>query len=114
MTVAATDTAPELDKLSERDVAALTEYMTVLGDVGRARDADGLFLVVAESGHEYLVDAASGACECDDAFYRDPDGGCKHVRRVAFATGRRAIPRWVDRDGVDPQLGIHVSEVADR
>jgi len=35
MTVAATDTAPELDKLSERDVAALTEYMTVLGDVGR-------------------------------------------------------------------------------
>jgi hypothetical protein len=97
--------------LDRRDAAALTEYMIVLEDVGDAREADSLYVVVAQSGREYTVDAETGACECDDAFYRDPDGGCKHVRRVAFATGRCEIPAWVDRSRVDPQLGIHVDDV---
>jgi len=102
------DTEPLRD-LDRRDVAALTEYMTVLEDVGEARGAEGLYTVVAQSGHTYLVDVETGACECDDAFYRDPDGGCKHVRRCEFATGRRTIPAWVDRSRVDPQLGLHVT-----
>ena len=90
--------------LAERDVRALTECMSVLDDVGRARDAPGLFLVVT-GGESYLVDAETGACECDDSFYRTPDGGCKHARRVAFATGERAIPAWADPSAVDPLLG---------
>jgi hypothetical protein len=34
---------------------------------------------------------------------------CKHAARVAFATGQRSIPTWVDRDAVDPVLGEHTS-----
>ncbi|MFC6724993.1 hypothetical protein ACFQE1_11545, partial [Halobium palmae] len=61
--------------------------MSVLENVGRAAGAEDLYAVVTESGSEYLVDARTGACECADAEYRAPEGGCKHVRRVAFATG---------------------------
>jgi len=102
------DTEPLRDR-ADREISALTEYMTVLEDVGRARDADGLYVVVAESGREYLVDVRQGACECDDAFYRDVT--CKHQYRAAYATGRREIPAWVDRSRVDPQLGLHVDDV---
>lgn len=34
---------------------------------------------------------------------------CKHVRRVAFATGARAIPAWVTPADVDAHLGMHVA-----
>ena len=99
--------------LDDRDVSALTEIMTVLEDVGRVRDADGLYLVVTESGGSYTVDAHAGACECPDAEHRQPDGGCKHVRRVTFATGARSVPAWVDPDAVDTRLGEHVTASAD-
>ena len=95
--------------LDERDVRALTEYFTVLNDVGRVRGADGLYLVVSQSGSEYLVDYRTERCMCPDAEHRNPEGGCKHVRRVAFATGDRSVPA-VDVD-VDPQLGAHVEPV---
>lgn len=91
--------------LEPRDVRALTEYLTVLEDAGRARGAADLYLVVSQSGREYLVDARTDACECPDAEHRRPDGGCKHVRRVAYATGARPVPAL---DGVDEQLGAHV------
>lgn len=104
-TAADESTAHDHD-LDARDARALTEYMTVLDDLGRARDADGLYVVVSQSGSEYLVDADTGACECPDAEYRDMR--CKHVRRVAFATGARPIPTWTDRDALDDQLGAHV------
>lgn len=90
--------------LDERDVRALTEYLTVLDDLGRACGADGLYLVVSQSGGEYLVDARGGACECPDHEHRG--ARCKHLRRVAFATGARPVPDGVD--GADPQLGLHV------
>lgn len=98
--------ASRLD-LEERDVRALTEYLTALEDVGPARGAEELYLVVSQSGREYLVDAEQGACACDDFRYRGTE--CKHVRRVAFATGRRAIPTAaaIELD-VDPSLGEHL------
>ena len=92
--------------LDERDVRALTEYLTVLADVGRVRGADDLFLVVSESGSEYLVDARGGRCDCPDAEHRG--ARCKHLRRVALATGARPVPVGADSLGVDPQLGMHV------
>jgi hypothetical protein len=95
-------------ELDERDVRALTQYLTVLDDVDLARDAEDLYAVVSESGKQYLVDAREGSCTCPDATHRDPDGGCKHVRRVAFVTGEREIPAWVDRDDLDDQFGAHV------
>ena len=99
-------TAVDTVGLEVRDVRALTEYLTILEDVGRVRGAENLFLVVSESGSEYLVDRRSSRCGCPDAEHRDPDGGCKHVRRVAFATGARPVPAGLQ--GVDPQLGAHV------
>lgn len=78
--------------LDERDRRALTEYLTVLENIGRAKDAPGLYLVVSHSGREYLLDMVTGACECADSAYRRPDGGCKHVRRVSFEIGQRQVP----------------------
>ena len=86
--------------LEDRDVRALTEYITTLplgGDV---------YSVTTESGSEYRVDAREGRCTCPDHQYRKVR--CKHIRRVAFATGARPIPEWADTDEVDAQLGQHV------
>lgn len=94
------------DQLSDRDRRALSQYLTVLEDIDRVRGADDLYLVVSESGSEYLVDMQEGACECDDHRYRGSK--CKHARRIEFATGSRPVPGNADVE-VDPQLGEHVS-----
>lgn len=92
--------------IEPRDASALTEYLTVLPEHGPAKDTDGLFMVVSESGSEYLVDARDDVCECPDYQYREAH--CKHLRRVEYATGKRAIPAWIDPTAVDTQLGSHV------
>lgn len=100
-----------VESLDERDARALTEYMSVLDNVGRARDAPGFYTAVGQNGGTYLVDVETGSCECPDHEYRAESlgpNGCKHERRVAFATGERSIPAWVDRDEIDPHLGEHV------
>jgi hypothetical protein len=92
--------------LPKRAVRALTEYMTVLPETGRVRDADDLYLVVSESGSEYLVDTRESRCDCPDAEYNlEPDECCKHERRVNYATDNTPIPSWVATDAIDPQLG---------
>jgi hypothetical protein len=95
---ATTDATP----LDDRDVRALTRRMSVLDDVGRVKDASMLYLVVSESGSEYLVDLYQESCECPDARYRDVR--CQHIRRVEFHTGERKIPAWADRSAIDPFL----------
>ena len=96
----------ELSTLDERDVKALTQYLTVLDSIGRVRDADGLYLVVSQCGSEYMVDTHDGTCECPDSRYRGVR--CKHRRRVAFATGERPIPPGVKPRAIDENLGAHV------
>jgi hypothetical protein len=86
-------------ELDARDVRALTERMSVLDDVGPARGADGIFRVVSQSGSTYTVDLQLGACSCPDSERRNPDGGCKHVRRAAFATGERGVNVVPERVG---------------
>ncbi len=83
----------EEDDPNNRTVRALTEVMTVLDSIGRARNADDLFLVNSGSGSEYLVDTRTGSCECK---WKQFNSGkeCKHQKRVAFATGERPIPQW--------------------
>ena len=108
---AANGTDVDIEPLSDRDVRALTECMSALSDVGVVAGAPEMYAVVSESGQTYTVDADTGACDCPDAFYRQPTGGCKHVRRVRFATGRRSIPEWVNDDAVDEQLGLHIESV---
>lgn len=61
-----TDANESID-LEPGETRALTEYLTVLEDVGCVRGAADLFLVVSQSGTEYLVDARDGVCECPDA-----------------------------------------------
>lgn len=94
-------------QLEDVEVRALTEKMTVLDDVGDARDAPGLYVVVSSSGASYLVDHQEARCECPSQFYRG--GECKHLARVAYALGDRDIPEWVQEDRVDDQLGQHVT-----
>jgi len=96
-------TDESIEQLDDRDVCALTEYQSVL-----PADGDGLFTVVSQSGNSYTVDRREERCSCPDSVHHQPDGGCKHVRRVEYAIGNRSIPSWVDRDAVDSQLGIHV------
>ena len=95
---------PKQRKLDRRDELALTQYLTVLDDLPAVTGDDDRYVVVSESGAEYVVDIGEGACTCPDYRYRG--GRCKHIRRVEFATGERAIPAGVD--GVDPDLGRHI------
>jgi hypothetical protein len=93
----------ESNDLEERDVRALTEYMAVLPEGG------DIYTVVGQNENgEYRVDAREGRCTCPDHEYREVR--CKHIRRVAFATGERVVPAWVDANEVDAQLGEHVEE----
>jgi hypothetical protein len=96
----------DCSELEQRDVRALTEYMTVLPEMGRAEDAPDLYLVVSESGSEYLVDTREGACECPDAVNRDVR--CKHLRRVRYATGETPVPAGANEEAIDDALGDHV------
>ena len=93
--------------LADRTVRALTDDLLVVAD------APGLYRVYGKDGDEYTVNAETGACTCPDTEYRDPDGGCKHVRRVEFHTGERAVPAWVDRDAVDPLLVKRLADSVD-
>ena len=90
----------DFERIDARDVRALTEPMTVCGQLGRARGADDLYLVVSTS--EYLVDVREGVCECPDHQYRDAN--CKHLRRITYEAGMRPIPSWVERSELDEQL----------
>jgi len=94
-----------------RTVRALTEYHSVLDDVGPARGADGLYTVVSQSGKTYTVDARSWSCTCPDKSHNlGADELCKHARRCAFATGERPIPADVAAVvDVDPDLGQHAT-----
>ncbi|MXR51360.1 hypothetical protein GRX03_07055 [Halovenus sp. WSH3] len=79
-----------------RTLRALTEPMSVLPEMGRAKGAEDLYLVVSSSGKEYLVDARDWSCDCPDATHRDVR--CKHQRAVAIRTGR------LDPDELEEEL----------
>jgi len=89
-------------ELADRDRRALNERMTVFVE------APGLFSVVGE-GSQYLVDLTTGTCECPDSEHRDPEGGCKHIRRVRYVLGARDVPPGEQITGDD-----HVHEVSVR
>ncbi|WP_135667445.1 hypothetical protein [Halorhabdus rudnickae] len=94
--------------LPKRAVRALTEKMTVLPNTGWVKDADGRYLVISESGSEYLVDIRESRCDCPDAHHNlDAEEQCKHERRVNYATGETSIPEWADPSAIDDQLGTH-------
>lgn len=79
--------------VDDRDRRAAEEAMTVVG-FGPA-----MFEVYTAS-EVYRVDVRDGRCTCDDYRYREPEKGCKHIRRVHFAIGARHVPAGVDVDHV--------------
>ena len=96
-----TNESDDHESIDNRTERALTEYMTVLDEGG------DIYTVVGENENgSYQVDTRKGRCTCPDHEHRN--ARCKHLRRVAFATGEEAIPSEVD--DVDPQLGDHVGD----
>ncbi|MFC7059788.1 SWIM zinc finger family protein [Halovenus salina] len=83
------------ESIEPRTERALTECMTVLPDGG------DIYTVVGENGGTYQVDARAERCTCPDHEHRE--SYCKHLRRVAFATGEEPVPNGVG--GVDEKLG---------
>ena len=92
--------------VDKRDHRAACDTMLVFQPV------DGIFTVTVEKdgtfGKAYAVSDTEGvlACSCPDFAYRQPAGGCKHIRRVAFRTGRREIPSGIPADEIDPHLRL--------
>lgn len=91
-----TDSSTELE---QRDVRALTECMSVLPEGG------DIYTVVGENGATYRVDSREGRCTCPDHKHRE--ARCKHLRRVAYATGEMTIPEWCNVNAVDSHIGEH-------
>jgi hypothetical protein len=92
--MAATETPVSETDVDDRDRRAASEAMTVVG-FGPA------MFEVFTAGSCYRVDLRDTRCTCDDWKYREPENGCKHIRRTLMAIGGRDIPRGVD---VDPVL----------
>lgn len=92
-----TESTTGQESIAPRTERALTECMTVLPEGGDC------YTVVGENGGTYGVDARDGRCTCPD--YQHRDAHCKHLRRVAFATGSAPVPAGID---ADPHLGAHV------
>lgn len=78
-----------------RDRRAAEEYLVPV------KDAPGMFTVYSHEGHPRTVDVVQRVCTCKDFEYRQPAGGCKHLRRVLMELGERPVPAGVD---VDPNL----------
>lgn len=102
----AEDSGESSSSIEPRTRRALCEYLTVLDDVGEARDARDLYVVVSQSGNEYVVDARGGVCTCKDFQHRG--GQCKHIRRVELIRGDRPIPAGINPEEIDDQFGLHV------
>lgn len=53
----------------------------------------GQYEVRSQSGHVYDVDVVGESCTCPDWQQREPDGGCKHLRRVDHEIKQGQVPR---------------------
>ena len=78
----------EIDELDPRERRAREEEM----DVSLLRKG-GVYEVCSESENTYRVDVAGGTCTCLDWQQREPDGGCKHLRRVDAEIKAGDVPR---------------------
>lgn len=56
------------------------------------RRTGGVYDVQSESGNTYRVDIVAGDCSCPDWQHREPEGGCKHLRRVRLEVERGDVP----------------------
>ena len=68
-------------------------------------EAPALFSVTTQSGSEYSVDLREGVCSCPDYRNREPEGGCKHLRRTRMEVGQ------VDVESLEQELERTASEL---
>jgi hypothetical protein len=94
--------ADDVEQLDKRDARALTEHMDIYRD---DPDTTTEEVAVYNKGTRHVVNARARFCDCEDQHYRQPEGGCKHLRRVDFESGRRDIPQWVQPSALDDGLG---------
>jgi len=68
----------------------------------RAREEDmdvsllakgGVYDVHSQSGNTYEVDVVAQSCTCPDWQKREPESGCKHLRRVDIEIKTGSVPR---------------------
>jgi len=99
-------TMDELSATHRRTARAVTETMVVVPVATDLGVATNFYRVYSASLSQYKCDRKSGSCTCPDSERRNPDGGCKHVRRVRMLSA--------GGDTSFPLLGDDVSEyVAD-
>ncbi|XVH33774.1 hypothetical protein ACNS7O_18725 (plasmid) [Haloferacaceae archaeon DSL9] len=79
---------PSADELAPRMRRACDEEM----DVSLLKKG-GVYEVHSESGNFYDVDVAAETCTCLDWQRREPEGGCKHMRRVDIEIDAGNVPR---------------------
>lgn len=82
-----------------RTIRAATEHMTVI------EEAPAMFSVTTQSGSEYTVDLREGVCSCPDYRNREPEDGCKHLRRTRIEMGQ------VDVESLEEELERTASEL---
>jgi hypothetical protein len=89
---------------SQQSPSAQTDHRTRRAreeqmDVSLAQKG-GIYEVRSASDNTYEVDISMGTCSCLDWQKREPDGGCKHIRRVDMEIEAGDVPR---PDGRLPQ-----------
>jgi hypothetical protein len=87
-----------VEPLEERDRKALQEPMDI------APIGGDIWEVYSNGRGPYRVDLREGRCTCPDAKYNHPTNGCKHLRRVRYAAGRREPPHWIRVGALDTPL----------
>lgn len=94
-------------EVEDRTERALTEPLSAVSVDGTPLEGDETIVsVVSHSGESYQVDVLEGQCTCPDARHREPEGGCKHVRRARVALGRDTVDaRTLRAVDVDDTLG---------
>lgn len=89
------------EEIHSPDADASTSDAAVARRARRARDeamtvslrrTGGIYDVQSESGHTYRVDLGAGTCSCPDWQQREPEGGCKHLRRVRLDVQTGQVP----------------------
>ncbi len=58
----------------------------------RFATAGARYEVVSESEHTYEVDIEKETCSCPDFEQRQPDDGCKHLRRLDLEIRTGLVP----------------------
>jgi len=91
--------------LDERDARALTEQMDIYADDPKTTSEE---IAVYNKGTRHIINPLAGYCDCEDMHYRQPENGCKHLRRYDFEQRGRDIPQWVDIDALDDSVSATV------